>query len=351
MFLNIAKSIIKNKLGVLQRPSFVTFFVTWRCNARCIMCDVWQKRQGESELSLKEIKDVFGQIKKIDAIRISGGEPFLRQDIADIINIIEKTSAPSVYHITTNGFLTEKIISDIKKIKPIKKVHIKISIDSVGERHDNVRGIKGAYDMAMKTVSELSKLRENYGFYLGVNQTIIDKESMESYFKLAEELKKFKVSVHPVFAYTNTTALYSGNNIKTNPKFKPFGNFKKEELFRFIKKLTRDAGLFSDTKESIIKKYYLKGILNRVVFEKESPNPKCTALKSHLRILPNGDIPICLYNSNVAGNLKKDKFENIWFGENIKKHREWVKKCPGCWTGCESVVSAIYTGDIVRGTL
>lgn len=349
MILNIVKSIIKNRFGVKQYPSFVTFFITWRCNSKCVMCDVWKKRQEKNELTLAEIEKIFKELGPLDAMRISGGEPFLKEDISDIINAIYDKSKVKVFHITTNGFLTDKIVSDIKKIKPIRNVHIKISIDSVGDYHDEIRGVRGAYKYAIKTAEELSKLRKEKKFYLGVNQTIIDRKSMNSYYDLQNELKKFGIAAHPVFAYTNSTALYSGDNIKTNPRFTAFGDFEKEELAAFIRKLIKDASLFSDIKETLVKRYYLKGVLNRVIKGKEFPKPLCLALKNHLRILPNGDIPVCLYNSNIVGNLKKEKFEDIWFGDKIEKCRDWVDKCPGCWAGCESIVSAVYSGDIVKG--
>ena len=70
-----AISIIKNIAGIKQKPSFVTFFVTWRCNNKCVMCDVW-KKEAQRELSAPEIEAIFKELGEIDAIRISGGEPF-----------------------------------------------------------------------------------------------------------------------------------------------------------------------------------------------------------------------------------------------------------------------------------
>jgi len=56
-----------------------------------------------------------------------------------------------------------------------------------------------------------------------------------------------------------------------------------------------------------------------------------------------------MYNSTVVGNLRKDKFNDIWFSKKMNNHRAWVSHCKGCWAGCESNVNAIYTGDIWRG--
>lgn len=344
-------SIIKNIANIKQKPSFVTFFVTWRCNSRCVMCDVW-KKQEKNALTLEEIEKIFKQLKGIGAIRISGGEPFLRGDLAEIINIIDKTASPNLIHITSNGFLTDKIIADVMNINSPEKLHIKISIDGMEERHDKVRGVAGAYRNAMNTIKELAELKESKKFYLGVNQTIVGPEGMKDYFELSRILKGLGVMVHPVLAYVNTTALYNErDSVKAKPSFSPYGNFDKKELAVFIKKLIKETGSFGDFKEALTKKYYLKGLYNRVIEGKNKPKPLCAALKSHLRILPNGDVPVCLYNSTIVGNLREKNLKELWFGKDkkVEESRQWVKKCSGCWAGCETIVSAIYSGDIVKG--
>ena len=345
--IHIIKSIIKNRLGLIQYPSFITFFVTWRCNCKCIMCDIWKKEKG-CELNLDEIKQIFSQLKCIDTIRISGGEPFLRKDLAEIINIIDTKVNPKIIHITSNGLLTNSIIKTLQNIKPIKKIHLKISIDGIGKEHDKIRGIPEVYDKAINTVEKLSKLRDKLNFYLGVNQTIVDEKGMRSYFKLKNLLEKFKVNIYLVIAYDKSVGLYSNSNKIISPEnsYKTFVNFSKEELKKFISILLKDTSSLNNFEERIVKRYYLKGLYNRLIKNKNKPNPLCVTLNSHLSILPNGDIPVCVYNPTIVGNLKKDEFKNIWFSKKMKKHRLWVKHCRGCWAGCESNVNAIYSGDI-----
>jgi len=114
-YLNIAKAIIKRRFNKIPYPSFCTFSVTWRCNAKCTMCDIW-KMPGCREMDFKQISAVFSQLKNLDVIRITGGEPFLRTDLIDIVNMMQKDIIPEKIHITTNGFLTEKILQFIKNV-------------------------------------------------------------------------------------------------------------------------------------------------------------------------------------------------------------------------------------------
>lgn len=350
MYLRVLKNIVANRLGLITSPSFVSFFVTFRCNCKCIMCDVWKKKIQDEELSVPEIKKIFSQIKGIDVIRLSGGEPFLRNDLAEIIDTIDKASNPGVIHITTNGLLTKHIVETLKKIKNPKKVHIKISVDNLEKEHDRVRGVP-AYKKAMKTIEELSKLRKKLGFFLGVNQTIVDSSGLKAYKKLKKVMKKYDVNVLPVIAYDASTGLYSDGSTETrDSSFSVFGDFKRKELGSFIRELKRDTQKVKNLKEKLLKRYQIKNMVDWLLKGKDT-NPPCVALKSHMRILPNGDVPVCLYNSKVVGNLKKQSFKKIWFGKSIEKHRKWVRNCKGCRAGCEVNVSAIYTGDIAKGLL
>lgn len=353
--MKVLTSVVKNFLGLKTSPAFCTYIVTWRCNAKCQMCEIWQKESSpEKELSLEEIKKTFSQLK-LDGIRITGGEPFLRTDFPDIINVIQKLSHPSVLHITSNGLLTQKIVNDLVKIENLSNVHLKISIDAFGKTHDQIRQTPGAFKSAMSTIEELANLRKKRKFYLGVNQTIINSQGIEDYYKLKQILERHNIKIHQVLAY-NQTALYAKkdnlNLMNINGpanNYNLFFDFNSKEKKKIIELFEKEANEIKDFKEKIVKKYYLLGMRNRLLLNQQKPNPKCVALKNHLRILPNGDVPICLFNSTIIGNLKNQSLKKLWNGKEIKKYRALIKKCPGCWAGCEIIPSAIYTGDIIRG--
>ena len=68
-------------------------------------------------------------------------------------------------------------------------------------------------------------------------------------------------------------------------------------------------------------------------------------------MLPDGRVPICQFNTRSVGNLREKSFEEIWFGEEGTRGRQWVKDCPGCWAECEVLPSAVYTGDLLVKSL
>ena len=346
-YANIAKAVVNNKVGRVELPNMCTFIVTWRCNLRCFMCDVWKKKDHD-DMSADEIRRVFQQIPHLDSLRITGGEPFLRRDLTEITRAIIETNNPSVIHVTTAGVMTERIVEYVKAVGS-KQLHMKFSIDAVGARHDEIRGYRGLYDKTMRTLRALVELRDQYGFYLGVNQTITDR-NWDHIEPLRDEMTKLGVSVHYAIA-TDHYTLYRLNTPKENdvPDMKSvsMSDFTSEQLHSIFEQLdTRDG--IRDIPEWLVQRYYLRGLKNRLLHHVEDPKPQCIELHNHMRLMPNGDVVTCVYYPTVVGNLRTQSLQEVWYNDKTRQQREVVRKCPGCWAGCEAKPNAIYTGDIVR---
>ncbi len=349
-YVNIAKSVVNNKIGRVALPNMCTFIVTWRCNLRCFMCDVWKKTDHD-DMSVDEIRSVFQQIPHLDSLRITGGEPFLRRDLTDITRAIVEENNPTVVHVTTAGILTERILKYVKAVGS-PKLHLKLSIDAIGARHDEIRGYRGLYDKAMRTLRALVDLRKQYGFFLGVNQTITDR-NWDHIEPLRAEMDKLGVSVHYAIA-TDHYTLYRLNTDKEKdvPDMKSvsLSDFTLEQLHTIFGQIGVRDGIH-DLPEWLVQRYYLRGLQNRLLRNVEQPKPACIELHNHMRLMPNGDVMTCVYYPNVVGNLRRQSLEEIWFGETVKPQRKLVNQCPGCWAGCEVKPNAIYTGDIVRAVI
>lgn len=347
----LASAIVANRLGRVPDPSYVTYIVTWICNAKCVFCDSWKKPSPE-DLTLEEADRIFAQLKPVDAVRFSGGEPWVRQDLADLVNIVDRRIKPEVIHITTNGYLTGRILDGIRKLDHPGKVHIKVSIDGMEETHDRVRASPGGWKKAMATVKELAGLRKELGFYVGVNQTIVNRASAADYEAMKAACAAWGVHVHPVIAYEDSAIYHVEPDLIVAPasadEFKTFGDFEADEISELLARMKEDVETLPDYIEKVVKRYYLSGIANRLLHRKGSPNPRCVALRSHLRLFPNGDVAVCINNSHTTGNLRKQSFREVWHGKSAARWRDWVDKCPGCWAGCEVIPSAVYTGDIVK---
>lgn len=351
--LTLPRTILRNRGDRPDLPRFLTYIVTFTCNARCIMCDSW-KKPSPNDLTLDEIGALFDQMPKLDAVRLSGGEPFVRKDMPEIAELVRTKLDPVFLHVTTNGFLTDRIVKFCEERVKDRPLQLLISIDGVREKHNHVRGKDTAYDSVMKTLGALALRQEELKLHVSVNQTIVDPEGVEHYKLLREVLKPMGVRNNVVMAY-DVSATYSlDDEVDAAPtqigEFCTFGDFSEEHLRELMDEIEKDLGDYPFA-DRIAKRYYMRGIRNRLLHDRGTPNPKCVALNTHMRLMPDGTIPICQFNSKRVGNVREKSFEEIWFGEEIAPHREWVRKCPGCWAECEVLPSAIYTGDLLKETL
>lgn len=143
-----------------KRAATVTLFVTNRCNARCRMCFNWQnmdESKERNELTLDEIKRIAKNFGQLHSLILSGGEPFLRKDLCDIVTAFHENAGTHHISIPTNLFTENapEIIREIAQKHPDAFFRILISIDGVGEDHDRIRGRKGGFDLLMKNYYRL----------------------------------------------------------------------------------------------------------------------------------------------------------------------------------------------------
>ena len=351
-WLGLARAILRNRQRRTDTPRLLTYTVTFRCNARCVMCDSWRMPDGD-ELTLKEIEDVFTQLPRLDAVRLTGGEPFLRKDFSDIAALAQRLLQPHQLHISTNGFLTDRIVTFCEQRDKRIPLHLLISVDGVGEKHNQVRGISHAWSSVMETIGALAPQQKRLGIRLAVNQTIVDAEGVEHCRELHRVLRPYGVPNYVVMAYDVSATYNVDRDIDVAPgeigQFSTYGEFSDESLFELLREANSNvSGL--PLIERLAKRYYLLGVRSRLLEGSATPNPPCVALNAHLRIFPNGDVPTCQFNSRVVGNLKEKRFDDVWRGRCAEEQRKWVRRCPGCWAECEVLPSAIYTLDLLSSS-
>jgi Fe-coproporphyrin III synthase len=348
-----ALTVLTNRLGGVPRPSYVTYLVTYRCNARCGMCDSWRMRPGP-ELTLDEARQVFDKLGPLDVVRLSGGEPFLRSDFAELAGAIFRAAAPLCLHVTTNGSFPDRVAEMAQRFPAPERLWFMVSLDGVGETHDRSRGRKVTYAKALETVRALVGLKE-LGVRVSVNHTVISPRSLADAEPLRVELRGLGVDVQTVLAYAES-AMYSLANRgkKATHAIVPNGyplhpDLAEADAAGFVEQELARTDSLTSSGMQLAKRYYLKGLLARLRNEKDArPQPKCVALRSHLRLLPDGSVPVCQFNTETVGNLLNSSLDDLWNGQSTRAARAWVDACPGCWAECEVMPSAIYTGDLLN---
>lgn len=150
---NLLKNL--NNMAINKLPSDIVIAVTYLCNSKCRMCNIW-KTEKLSVLALEEYKKLPKTIKEVN---LTGGEPFLRPDLVELIKLLVELNPKVRIIISTNGFATELIKQRIMEILPIKPdIIVGISLDGIGEIHDQVRGIPGGFQKVMATIKILKEL-------------------------------------------------------------------------------------------------------------------------------------------------------------------------------------------------
>ena len=135
---------------------------TYRCNCRCRMCDIWKNPTRPEE----EFKpDILEKLPPLAFANITGGEPFLRDDLEEIVSVL-KTRARRIV-ISTNGYFTDRIVRLVEKSGDIG---IRISIEGLPAANDELRGIRDGFDHGLRTLLELRRMGlKDIGFGITVS--------------------------------------------------------------------------------------------------------------------------------------------------------------------------------------
>jgi MoaA/NifB/PqqE/SkfB family radical SAM enzyme len=349
--LRFALTVLQNRVGAVPRPSWCTYLVLYRCNARCPMCDSWRLRPGK-ELTPQQVRQVFAKLGRLDVVRLTGGEPFLREDFAEVAAAVDEQSQPSVLHVTSNGSYPDRLIDFARAFPGPRRLHLLISFDGLEAEHNASRGADVTFATAVETVERLVALRRR-GVRVSVNHTIASPQSLEDHAGLVGRFAPLGVSVQPVLAYSESAMytikrvghkavdLIDATGYPLHPKLRGC------DVTGFVRRQLGDLRSIRDIATRVGKRYYLRGLLARLRNDPHPrPRPKCVALRSHLRLLPDGRVPVCQFNTEAVGNLLHQSFEQVWYGTAAGSSRQWVDACPGCWAECEVIPSALYSGDL-----
>ncbi len=280
--------------------------ITYRCNARCQMCNTWKfPTKKEEEVKVEHLE----KLPRMRFTNITGGEPFLREDIEDIVKVIKKKSKRIV--ISTNGFFTEKIIDLAKENKDIG---IRISIEGLPKANDELRGIKDGFDRGLRTLIELKHMRMKD---IGLGITVSDKNAKDllALYKLACAMKvEFATAtVH------NSYYFHKMDNEIIN----------KEMVAGEFRKLIEEF-LKTKTVKNWYRAYFNYGIMN-YIYGGKRPLP-CEAGTELFYMDPLGEIRPCNGMDETMGNIREKTFEEIWNSEEAKRIRGRVARCQkNCW--------------------
>jgi len=171
----------------------IVLAVTNKCNGRCQFCNIWKDKK-ESSCLIEDYKRLPAQARNIE---ITGGEPFLRDDLLDIVKTISRQTPKAKITILTNGFLPSKIKQTMQRVIRFRKnIGLAVSLDGFGKVHEELRGFPGGYCLAIETIRLLKELGLKdlrITFTLGDNNV----NQLKKVYRLSKELGvKFNLALY-----------------------------------------------------------------------------------------------------------------------------------------------------------
>jgi len=333
--LSLAYKILKNWSSyVLGFPTpipvgYVIIGTTFLCNAKCIMCDIHTFYKEMPDLHNKEIGlpmmlarlKESQVIKAISHIDLTGGEPFLKKDLKDFIIELFRLPKIDLITINTNGILTDKIIGDVSAILGAlngeKSFSISISIDGMGELHDKIRGVNGAFTKVENTIAVLKELRDKYSNFMICSNAVIQPENIDSLTQIKDYWKghniagAFSVIQSPFYTHS------------TQSVYNCISNFGREDIEKIKSIGPKSKGM----------NYYLDNNFKRPLY--------CFAGYASMFIDPFGKVYPCNFiggnDDYLMGDVKDMEIDRIWVSRTASEIRSKIKICPytTCWNGCE----------------
>jgi MoaA/NifB/PqqE/SkfB family radical SAM enzyme len=286
----------------------LTVIPTFRCNSRCQMCYIW-KNPTEPKLevtaeTLSKLPDGF------DNLNLSGGEPTLRRDLADLVDVLYPKAR--IMEISSNGLNPEKLVPIIRKYPDIK---VRFSLEGDEATSNQIRGEDDGY--AIKTRG-LRLLQEAGGRDLGFAFVIQDEN--------VDQLVK-----------TYEFARSQGFELATSTLHNAWQFYKNDNYFYDRVKVARKVeGLVTELLRSGKVKNWFRGYLNLGLIEKILGHQRlipCVAGTGFAFIDPWSDVWACNVRSDLPmGNLAKQSWESIIGSDTAQSSIAKVRACEqNCW--------------------
>ncbi len=313
-------------------PSNSVFSVTNMCNSRCKTCHIWEKYRKDPSLAKKEMTTeqwlkTWKTMGPSTFCVFTGGEPFLRKDAYELLMGIQKYKKPRILTICTNGLLPKRVEEVLTKFLENKNKNIdltvNLSLDHIGKKHDEIRGVPGNWEKLLETARVIKKLQKKYGHPNLCFHTVVSKWNVkdvpEIYNYVVNELKP------DIYIMEPSELRYELETIGTDilPR--------KEDLAKVFRVYSSKKNVTKIT--NLVRKIYIDKYI-------KGNGLPCYAAFNHTQITTNGNVWVCcmLADSEPLGNLNDVDFDfrKIWFSKRAKMLRKKVKKrafstCKGCY--------------------
>ncbi len=346
---HLYKSLIKYK----QLPSYFIFYPTSRCNLKCSHCFYHDSLNKKfNELTLDEIDKITKTMDPILSLILTGGEPYLRQDLDEIVKIFYENTKVPIVSIPSNGWYLKKMekqIANMMEWCPLLTLNQQISIDGIGADHDKIRMDKqvkdseNSFERAIMTIKKLKILQQEYNrINIGIIITFTN-----------ENQKDFKNIIKEIYSMVEPDNI-SINLIRGNPKEKvnldlDLSLYKEAVSYRdklFYQKKMLGHSRFIGNKYATAARILLNELTIKTYEDNKYSTP-CYAGNLSGVMYPEGDVYPCeiLDESHKIGNIRDFdlNFKELWLSHKAKEEIKFIRgsKC-FCTHECFNTVNILF---------
>jgi MoaA/NifB/PqqE/SkfB family radical SAM enzyme len=321
------------------RPTVLIFNCTWVCDAQCEMCSNWKFGDRKSDITLAQLEPVLASPfwGAVENLNISGGEPTTRNDLPQIVELFHR-HLPRLRKIgiNTTGLTPHRAIPMLTKIVDFCAandilISIRVSLDGIGDVHNQVRHVKRGFDKASQTIEAMQALaKERPNFQFGIAATIFGTNMADAENILSWARAKGLDVVFNMLRFTD--AMLHNKSLEEKIGFRR----SEEEFMRkfFLDRVQEESVLSGQT---FMYLHYADMIANG--YHRTMP---CPFQSQGLLLNPNGDLHYC-ENSQKIGNVLEDSAEALYFKAESLEHRQHLKDnvCPTCLSPCQVNVGAM----------
>jgi MoaA/NifB/PqqE/SkfB family radical SAM enzyme len=304
----------------LPSPPFLILFINSICNQKCEHCFYWKNLNRRDDLTTEELFALSRSLGRIENLNLSGGEPFLRPEFGEICRQFIRHNKVRQIYVPTNGYFTDRTVKQITETLKEKSLDLfvaEISLDGLGEFHNQFRGSPGAFDKAMETYEALAKLQE------GDQRLRIHSISTATEVNMDEirRLTTYLFDRCPKMDHHNL-ALIRGD--RKNPSLHGPSLNEYQRLYDYVRRLwtSREEGRYGSVVEPMLQwaKSQTAATQSQVV--------PCRAGRLNAVVYSNGDVSVCESHAPL-GNLREKSFPEIWASPEAETLRRSIaaKEC------------------------
>jgi MoaA/NifB/PqqE/SkfB family radical SAM enzyme len=315
-------------------PTVLHVNVNLRCNTNCVMCSIWELKSPHA-LGIAQFETIFSDqvYRRIEYIILAGGEPTLRNDLAEIVEVmhkhmprLKKLMIPSNI-INRNSI--EKQYPQIARYCAEHRIRLTlgVSLDGVAETHDKIRGVKGAFEKVMGNIAFMKELQKKTPFNMSIDPTIFSMNLHEMQ-KLNDLAKRLDMPI--TFQIAAVANDYYHNGDMDVLKIDNRGRLR---LIEFLKRRIEESSLLDALA------YYYAEVVENMEGASARGLP-CPFADQGLLLNPDGSLQYC-HNSRPIGNVLETSSSQLYHAPENIAYRDKVRNetCPSCRMSCLFFVS------------